>query len=186
LSAAPETVPAQPIKLNLGSGPNKMDGYISVDSIAFPNVDTVTDLTKPWPWANDSVAEVHCSHTLEHFERLDRIHFANELYRVLAPGGKASIIVPHWNSNRAYGDMTHCWPPVSEMWFYYLSKDWRKGNAPHDDIEFNPKGYTCNFQCTWSYSVHPSLTIRNAEYQQHAIQFWKEACQDIMATLVKA
>src|SRR3989304_3239050 len=69
---------------------------------------------KPWPWANDSVSEVHCSHTLEHFERRERVHVMNELYRVLIPGGKATIIVPHWASNRSYGDMTHCWPPVSE------------------------------------------------------------------------
>jgi hypothetical protein len=82
--------------------------------------------------------------------------------------------------------MTHCWPPVSEMFFYYLSRDWRKANAPHDDIEHNPKGYSCNFAATWSYSLHPSLTIRNAEYQQHAIGFWKEAAQDLIATLVKA
>lgn len=185
MNAAVEAVNA-PLKLNLGSGPNKMEGYVNVDSIKFPNVDVVTNLTKKWPWKNDTVSEVHCSHTLEHFERLERIHFVNELYRVLIPGGKCTIIVPYWASNRAYGDMSHCWPPVSEMWFSYLDRTWRKRDAPHDDIEFNPKGYDCNFVATWGYSIHQSLLTRNSEYQQHALSFWKEAAQDLHATLVKA
>ena len=186
MSAVAQDVKPELLKLDLGCGPNPREGFIGVDSIKFDKVTTVTDLAKPWPWANDSVAEVHSSHTLEHFERRDRVHFMNELYRVLVPGGKATIIVPHWNSNRAYGDMTHCWPPVSEMFFYYLSKDWRKQNAPHDDSEFNPSGYSCNFQAVWGYSVHPALAVRNAEYQQHALQWWKESAMDISATLTKA
>lgn len=182
-AVAEQVVPK--LKLDLGCGKNKRADFHGVDSIAFDGVDTVTDLTKAWPWADGSVSEVHCSHFVEHLERLERIHFVNELYRVLVPGGTAQIITPHWCSNRAYGDMTHCWPPVSEMWFYYLSKDWRAGNAPHDDIQYNPKGYNCDFEAVWGYSTHPSLNIRNAEYQQHAISFWKEAAQDIIATLKK-
>lgn len=182
MNAVAEQV-APKLKLDLGCGKNKKPGFHGADSIAFDGVDTVCDLTKPWPWDAESVLEVHCSHTLEHFERLDRIHFMNELYRVLVPGGTAQIIVPHWCSNRAYGDMTHCWPPVSEMFFYYLSREWRAANAPHDDIEHNQKGYSCNFEATWGYSMNPALTIRNAEYQQHAIQFWKESVLDMHASL---
>lgn len=171
------------MKLDLGCGKNKREGFLGVDAIKFDGVDFVTDLRDKWPWDDNSVDEVHCSHFLEHFERLERIHFANELYRVLKKDAKAQIIVPHWASNRAYGDMTHCWPPVSEMWFFYLDKGWRATNAPHDDIEHNPKGYNCDFAATWGYSMHQALTVRNAEYQQHALSFWKEAAQDIIATL---
>lgn len=172
-----------PLKLDLGCGKNKREGFLGVDSIKFDGVDIVADLREKWPWEDGSVDEVHCSHFLEHFERLERIHFANELYRVLKPNGTAQIIVPHWCSNRAYGDMTHCWPPVSEMWFFYLDKPWRSVNAPHDDIEHNPKGYNCDFAATWGYAMHASLNVRPAEYQQHALTFWKEAAQDIVATL---
>jgi SAM-dependent methyltransferase len=171
------------MKLDLGCGKNKKEGFHGVDSIKFDNVDTVTDLREKWPWEDNSVDEVHCSHFIEHLERLERIHFCNELYRVLKPDSKAAIIVPHWCSNRAYGDMTHCWPPVSEMWFYYLDKNWRAANAPHDDVEFNKKGYNCDFNATWGCSLHPSLNVRPMDYQQHAMQFWKEAAQDIIATL---
>ena len=167
------------MKLDLGAGKNKRDGFIGVDCRAFDGVDQVVDLRQPWPWENESVEEVHSSHFVEHLTASERIHFVNELYRVLKNGAKATVIVPHWNSNRAYGDLTHQWPPVSEFWFYYLSKAWREQNAPHNDA------YTCDFQATWGYSMHPDLVVRNQDYQQHALQFWKEAAQDIHATLTK-
>ena len=167
------------MKLDLGAGKNKRDGFIGVDCRAFDGVDQVVDLRQPWPWENESVEEVHSSHFVEHLTASERIHFVNELYRVLKKGAKATVIVPHWNSNRAYGDLTHQWPPVSEFWFYYLSKAWREQNAPHNDA------YTCDFQATWGYSMHPDLVVRNQDYQQHALQFWKEAAQDIHATLTK-
>lgn len=173
------------LKLDLGCGKNRKEGFIGVDTIKFDNVDIVADLTQPWPWEDNTVSEVNCSHFVEHLEARERIHFVNELHRVLKPGAKAYITVPCWSSSRAYGDMTHKWPPVSEFWFYYLSTEWRKVNAPHDDIEFNPEGYKCNFDATWGYSLHPGLQSRNQEYQTHALTFWKESGQDIIATLIK-
>lgn len=153
---------------------------MGVDSRPFNGkVDVVHDLTKPWPWGDDSVEEAHCSHFVEHLTAEERIHFVNELYRVLIPGGKCLLITPHWASNRAYGDLTHKWPPVCEFWFYYLSKEWRAQSAPHNDF------YTCDFEITWGYALHQLITTRNPEYQQHALTFWKEAAQDTIATLVK-
>lgn len=78
---------------------------------------------------------------------------------------------PIWSGN--------CWPAVSEFWFYYLDKDWRAINAPHNDF------YTCNLAVTWGYSMHPEIQSRNAEYQQNAMKFWKEACSDIIAQMSK-
>lgn len=168
------------VKLDLGCGPNKKPGFLGVDVRQFDDkVDVVTDLTQPWPWADNEVEEAHSSHFIEHLTAPQRIHFANELHRVLQPGGAAQIIAPHWASCRAYGDLTHQWPPVSEFWFYYLSKDWRAANAPHND------GYTCDFEATWGYSMHPTLTVRNPEFQGFAMQFYKEAIQDICANLKK-
>lgn len=95
-----------------------------------------------------------------------------------------ALIFPHWASNRYYGDPTHK-EPFSEMGFYYLSKEWRSTQAPHTDSAHNPHGYACDFEATWGYSLHQGLISRNAEYQQHALAYWKEAAQDIIATLTK-
>ena len=174
-----------PTKIDIGCGKNKKEGFYGIDACSFEGVDLMCDLTKPWPIDDDSIEEAHCSHFLEHLERRDRVRFMNELYRVMKKDAKCTIVVPHWCSNRAYGDMSHCWPPVSEMFFYYLDKGWRKGNAPHDDFEFNPEGYRCDFLATWGYGMHTSLLTRSADYQQHALQFWKEAALDLHATLTK-
>ena len=166
------------LKLDFGCGKNPREGFQGVDIKNFGQP-FVVDLTKKWPWKDSSVDEAHASHFIEHLDAGERIHFVNELFRVLKVGGKIQVIAPHWASCRAYGDLTHKWPPVSEFWFYYLSKDWRAVNAPHND------GYKCDFDVTWGYSLHPLLSARNAEFQQNAIQFSKEAAQDVIATFVK-
>lgn len=177
------------VRIDLGAGKNPKAGFLGVDKIDFGNGSIVCNLgTDKWPWDDNSVEEAHSAHFLEHLTNLngrwERVHFFNELYRVLKKGGKCTLIIPHWASQRYYGDPTHC-EPFSEMGFYYLSKEWRKAQAPHADKEFNPNGYDCDFECTWGYSTHPALATRNAEYQQFAMQWFLEARQDLHANLTK-
>jgi predicted SAM-dependent methyltransferase len=168
------------LKLDLGCGKNKKEGYIGVDKIKFDGVDVVLDIGKEkWPWEDESVDSVYCSHFVEHLEASERIHFVNELYRVLKEKAQAQVIVPHWASCRAYGDLTHKWPPVSEFWFYYLSKDWRSVNAPHNSE------YMCDFEVTWGYGMSQELFSRNEEYRLYAMKNYKEAITDMIATFTK-
>lgn len=182
--------PKAPIRIDIGCGKNKREGFIGVDVLDFEGVDIAMDAGKEkWPWKDGSVDEIHASHFVEHLEPEERIHFINEVHRVLKMpeynsagviiSGFATIITPHWASQRAYGDLTHKWPPVSEFWFYYLDKDWRAVNAPHNT------DYTCHLGVTWGYNMHPEIVSRNAEYQQNAMKFWKEACSDTIAQITK-
>lgn len=179
---------AEPVlRLDLGCGPNPKEGFHGVDSIKFDKVGTVLNIgIDKWPWPDSSVSEAYCAHTLEHLtnfnDKWERVHFFNELYRVLKHDASCTLVIPHWSSNRYYGDPTHK-EPFSEFGFYYLDKNWRAVNAPHADIAHNPKGYSCHLACTWGYALHPSLAVRNAEYQQHAQQFWIEARQDMHANV---
>jgi hypothetical protein len=109
----------------------------------------------------------------------------NEAYRVMKEGAKATIVTPHWASNRAYGDFTHAWPPVSEMFYYYLKQEWRSVNASHTDSKWNPAGYSCNFDASWGYSFSPELAARHPDHVQFALQNYKEAALDLHATIVK-
>lgn len=169
-------------KLDLGCGTRKQEGFLGVDVRDFPGVDLVLDLAKePWPWPAGAVTEAYSAHVLEHLTALQRCHFFNELYRVLAPGAKATIVTPYWCSNRAYGDPTHVWPPVSEMTYYYLDAEWRKVQAPH-----TCELLTCDFRgTTVGYNGHPSLNGRNEQYVTFALQNYKEAALDLVATLTK-
>lgn len=88
--------------LDLGGRFNCPDGYASVDLL---DANYVVDLTKPWPFADDSVGVLRAYHLLEHLP--DTIHFFNEAYRVLAPGGVLLIEVPSTNGKGAFSDPTH-------------------------------------------------------------------------------
>lgn len=161
----------------------------------FPGVDIVADLARRWPFEDGSVSEVYCAHCIEHFDAIERVHFVNELYRVLKVGAQATLITPHWCSHRAYGDPTHKWPPVSEMWFFYLKREWRLGNpdgkppldpqAPHTDRKYWDKGFDCDFDATWGYGLSPIVCQRGVDFQTFAMNHYKEAATDIHATLTK-
>lgn len=177
------------MKLDIGCGKNKKEGFIGVDMYPMEGVDTVCNLASGrWPWDDGSIEEVHCSHFLEHLTNLgdkwERVHFFNELDRVLQKDGKATLIFPHWASNRYYGDPTHK-EPFSEMGFYYLSREWRLAQAPHTDASVNPNGYKCDLGAVWGYGINPNLNSRNNEYQQFAMAWYKEAINDIHATITK-
>lgn len=173
--------PPVPVKLDLGCGKFRREGYTGVDIRPGEGVDVVCDLTGPWPWADDSVDEVISSQLLEHFTMPQRIHFVHELYRVLRKGAKATIVTPHWSSARAYGDPTHVWPPVSEYFYAYLMKSWRDQNVP----QYEGDVFTCDFTSTWGYGLGTHLVGRNQEFTQFALQNYKEAASDLVATLVK-
>ena len=187
----------KPLKLDFGCGNSKREGFTGVDRLKFDAVDIVHDLTQtPWPWPDESVAEAHASHFVEHLTPMQRVTFVNELYRVLVPGGTCQIITPHWSSSRAYGDPTHQWAPVAEFWYLYLNRVWRMGgkgpngedvpaNAPHTDAKHLEGGFACDFDSTWSYNVRPELGLRSREYQEFALAHYRDVINDLVATIIK-
>lgn len=183
--AAPAPAPAKPlIKIDLGCGSRKREGFLGVDQYAMPGVDVVADVRGKWPWEDNSVEEAHSSHFVEHLSGTERMAFYNELWRVLVPGGKATIIVPACFSARAYGDPTHQWPPIGAFTWPYLSRAWREANAPHCDAKWLKGGYACDFDATYGASLRGDLQSRNPEYVAAAIGSQIEAAQDLIATLV--
>src|SRR5580698_1511238 len=81
------------IKLDLGCGSRKQAGFVGVDRRKMEGVDIVHDLLKtPWPWKDGSIAEIHMSHTMEHFTGRERVKIVNEMYRVMRVGAKATVI----------------------------------------------------------------------------------------------
>ena len=166
------------IKLDLGCGKNKQQGFIGVDSLQFDGVDIVADLRQPWQWADDSVDEVHSSHFVEHLTNPERMHFWNELGRVLKKGATARVITPHWSNACAYGDPTHQWPPMSEWAAYYLNKDWRDVNAPHAAL-------TCDFDFVIGGGWEPWLETRNMDMKMFAMGKYINSYRDLIFTLTK-
>lgn len=176
------------LRLDIGCGKQKKEGFVGVDRIQFPGVDVVLDIGRhTWPWKNETVDEVYCSHVLEHLTPEERCHYFNELYRVMKKGATAQIIMPHWASCRYYGDPTHKSPPFSEFGWHYLKKEWREGNAPHTDSVMapGPLSYSCDFEYSYGFSIAPFLQGRAKEFVDFALTAYKEAAQDMIGTLSK-
>jgi hypothetical protein len=98
------------MRINLGCGHRKRDGYHNVDKFAGCSPDEVVDLERfPWPWDSDSVEEVVMSHVLEHLGATTDAYFGvfRELYRVCRHGAPVRITVPHPRHDTFLADPTH-------------------------------------------------------------------------------
>lgn len=185
--------PTTALRLDLGSGPHPSFGFTGVDSIAFsPEIAQCNLGAYGWPWPDNSVDEAKASHVIEHLTGQQRIAFCNELYRVLKPKAICVVTVPHWASHRAYGDLTHQWPPVSESWFEYLSAMWRELYAPHTDESHmrtlngaSGYGYSCDFDVQWSAVYREDIAIRHRDYQEMARTHYKDVILDMIAIFTK-
>jgi CRISPR/Cas system-associated endonuclease/helicase Cas3 len=120
--------------LNLGCGTKRLDGYINVDKFGDP--DLRFDLeTFPYPWENNSVAEIEMHHVLEHLGQQTEVYLKiiQELYRICKPEAKVHITVPHHRSDRFFHDPTHVRPitPVGlSMFSKQQNREWQaKGKA---------------------------------------------------------
>jgi predicted SAM-dependent methyltransferase len=143
------------MKLNLGACDRSFEGFQSVDIV--PPADVVTDLSEVWPWGDSSVDEVKAYDIIEHIE--DRVHFMNELHRVLCPGGKALIETP--NASRGSGffqDPTHKSPWCLNSFQYFEDKSfaWNRLSRSY--------GITARFKI---------LDLREHKYQERYEEVWK-------------
>ena len=84
------------MKLNLGCGDKKRDGYVNVDICGSPDV--LYDLSQfPWPFGDGSIKEVFSEHFLEHVSDFEATIL--EIHRILAPDGILHFKVPHFRSS---------------------------------------------------------------------------------------
>lgn len=105
------------IKINLGSGPKAIAGWVNLDGALgarlhkfgvfkwlnrmFRFTDATWDrdirilnFRKPMPWADGAVDVIYTSHTLEHLSRDEGLQILRECFRVLKVGGILRILVP--------------------------------------------------------------------------------------------
>lgn len=95
------------IKINIGAGSTRYDGYVNCDYSDQYNPEYVFDLEKDaWPFEDNSVTHVIAHHVLEHLGE-GYFHALKELYRVCAPGAPIDIRVPHYNHPDFHHDATH-------------------------------------------------------------------------------
>jgi SAM-dependent methyltransferase len=168
------------LRLDLACGTAKKPGFLGVDLVATPQTDVVVDLTRtPWPWADGSVAEVHCAHFFEHLDGQQRIDFMHELHRILVPGGKATLVVPHARSDGAIQDPTHQWPPLTESSFGYFNAEARRGmNVAHYPIH-------CDFDFEVEMVLGRAWRSRPEPEQVMAVRHFWNVATELVVHLVR-
>lgn len=137
------------MKLHLGCGTDKLDGWVNVDRAHDPDVKHDLEVF-PWPWPDSSADEVLANHVLEHLgASADKfIGVMKELYRVCKPGAKVKIVVPHPRHDDFLNDPTHVRPITLNVMALFSKRYNRKWEADgssntklalEHDVDFEPK-----------------------------------------------
>lgn len=188
-----------PIRIDLACGQRKKDGFWGVDYKKCDGVDEVVDLLRfPWPWADECVEEVHCSHFIEHIpqvywnaakptltilpqsdESVDLLsRFWMELYRVMKIGGTATIVAPYAHSDRCHQDPTHRRGIVPAT-FLYANRKWMNDNG------LSHYGIRANFKFGYGFSINWAFASRPQETQGFAATHYVNGADDVHGTLIK-
>jgi SAM-dependent methyltransferase len=82
------------LRVMIGSGPTRVEGWLSTDLIpSRPDV-VFLDASEPFPFAAASVQRIHTEHMIEHVDHPVGRQMLAECARVLAPGGRIRIATP--------------------------------------------------------------------------------------------
>lgn len=134
------------IKVDIGCGSRKPEGFIGVDIYPWPGVDIVADLTKIFPFPDNTVDEIRAYDCLEHLPNI--IHSMNEIWRICKPGATVDILVPSTDGRGAFQDPTHV-------------SFWNINSFMYYSIEFPPYLQLCQ-----SYGFQGSFSILSLEHQE--------------------
>ncbi len=187
-------------RLDLACGQTPREGFEGVD--IFPGAQHVVNLQHyPWPFEDESVLELHCSHYIEHIPMeyilvedgktflgvSDAQHqrakdslfaFFDEAWRVLVPDGVMTVIVPAHRSDRAFQDPTHR-RFITAQTFAYMNEQWRR------DTRLDHYNVTCNFIGDCNPIVDANLQLRYPETAQIKMQKEWNTVLDWIAKLQK-
>lgn len=109
------------VKLHLGCGRTRLDGYVNVDRAEVPGVtDLLVDLDGPdlaYMLDENSVDESLGAHLIEHLTK--PLDFMAALWVVTKPGGTVTFEVPYGSSDDAWEDPTHVRPYFLNSWGYF-------------------------------------------------------------------
>lgn len=95
----------EPLRVDLGCGGWKAEGFVGVDISPSPGIDVVADLNRRFPFADNSVEVVKAHDVVEHLP--DRLHTMNEIWRICQHDAIVDIRVPSTDGRGAFQDPTH-------------------------------------------------------------------------------
>lgn len=96
------------IKIDIGCGKNKREGFTGVDIDPESGADIIAS-AMDLPFEDGSVDELYSAHLVEHFDQEETKKFFKEIFRVLKSGGTAFLKVDRdWSKKKLLSkDPTH-------------------------------------------------------------------------------
>ncbi len=107
------------LKIDLGCGRRKKEGFFGIDCQELEGVDMVCDCNHVIPIEDNVADEINAVDFLEHINNDKRIHIMTEVWRLLKHGGVFTSITPSSDGRGAFQDPTHFsfWNENS-FWYY--------------------------------------------------------------------
>ena len=162
------------MKLNLGCGFDKRDGWLNVDSFAECDPDQMLDSEQtPWDLPDNAFEHVRLKHVLEHVGQDFTVFAAvmREIYRVTAPGGLVEIHVPHVRHDTFWSDPTHVrafTPLTFKMMSKRQNREWVAARANYTmlalvmDVDFETEAMVQVYDPAWWAKVERGEITREA------------------------
>lgn len=93
------------LKINLGCGNKRLDGFVGVDRFPCEAAGVLCDVSRSLPFRDNSVDEFYLDNLIEHVPDIPAL--MAELVRTARNGAKITIITPHFTSLSSWKDPTH-------------------------------------------------------------------------------
>lgn len=113
------------MKLNLGCGIQKIEGYIGLDIQERVAPDVVCDISSGLPYEDNSIEQVRAFDFLEHIAPDKTIFVVEEIWRVLKPDGILEHLTPSTDGRGAFQDPMHRSFWNINSWLYFTEDAYR-------------------------------------------------------------
>ena len=154
------------MKLDLGAGNRKQEGFVTVDCNKLTNPDIFWDLNEiPYPFNDNSIDEINACHILEHL--YDPFTIMKELHRILKPNGRLRIQVPHFSRGMTHSQHSKCF---SMSFPLYFNKDYHGG---YFGVNFELISQKIRYMVMWDLkkSVMPKWSVPILKFMNGIITF---------------
>ena len=153
--------------LDLGCGINKFPGSIGVDRNPNTRADVLADLDHyPLPFADSSFGKIRLIHVIEHVAGV--LQTMEEVHRLLAPGGEAFVVTPHYTDYSSFTDPTHRWH-LNSFSFRFFGEN-HGGYGYYSAVRFREISVYVRLLALWRYLGFELLVNRSRRFRR----FWEQ------------
>lgn len=152
--------------LDVGCGIKKAPGSIGVDRNPASAADVLCDLDRfPYPFADSSFDGLRAIHVIEHVS--DVIRSMEEFHRLVRPGGRVTLVTPHYTDFSSFCDPTHRWH-LNTFSFRYFGED-HGGFGYYSPVKYREISVKVKLLALWRYAGFEFLVNRSRRFRL----FWE-------------